>query len=340
MTTKRLNAEEMSLFAKELSLVLKAGIPLNSGISTIYQQDPAKMEYLKTIENEISKGASFYSATKTSGVFDHYFLEMVKVGEKSGHLDDVMDALATYYERMQDIHQKVREVLFYPMILILMMLVVIGVIVIKVLPIFQNALASIGSQLSPMSNFLMKIGVLLGQYGFILLLVICIVGSIYIFVKFRKNKNDDPLESFIFSSLSNRIATAKVSYVMSLLLSSGYDIDEMFEMMIRLIQNAKLQAKLIQCRDLVKNNSSVEDALLTTHLFTGLYERMIYIGFKSGNGEEVMKHVSKLYDKDVDYGVVHYLNIMEPSIVALCSIVIGIILLSVMLPLLSIMQAL
>ncbi|MEG0264759.1 MAG: type II secretion system F family protein [Erysipelotrichaceae bacterium] len=340
MTTKKLHAEEMSLFAKELALVLKAGIPLNSGISTIHEQDPAKMDYVLIIEKELLNGSSFYEAIETTQCFDHYFLEMVKVGEKSGHLDDVMDALASYYERMDDIHLKIREVLFYPMILILMMLVVIGVIVIKVLPIFQNALSSIGSQLSPISTFLMDLGILLGRYGFIVLLIFCLVSGVYIFVKFKRNQNDDPLESFVFASLSNKIASAKVSYVMSLLLSSGYDIDEMFEMMTQLIHHPSTKDKLLKCRQLIQENSSVEDALLTTHLFTGLYERMITIGFKSGNGEEVMKHVSNLYEKDVDNAVIHYLNIMEPSIVALCSIVIGVILLSVMLPLLSIMQAL
>lgn len=338
MSDVRLQRDEMCLFARELALILKAGIPLNSGISTIYEENPKENAYVKEIENQLLEGSTFSDALKHTGIFDPYFISMASVGEESGNLDNVMEALGNYYERMQDIRDKMKEVLFYPLMLGIMMLVVIGVIVIKVLPIFQDSLRSIGADLSPAASFMMDVGIMLGTYGFYILLILAGLLALFIVIRMRKKDGKDTLEKFLPASLSQTISTAKLSYAMSLLLSSGYDTDQMFSMLETLIQDELTKKKLKECRTMMSEGISVEEAMLKSHLYHGLYERMIYIGFKSGSGEAVMKQAAGLYENDIDKAVVHFLNRMEPLIVAVCSIIIGIVLLSVMLPLLSIMK--
>lgn len=340
MKNKRMKDQEAYAFCMQMALILKTGIPILDGLQVIDNTDMDTI-LLSQLREEVSLGHSLSQALKTVDCFDHYVINIIEVGEKSGNLDEVMEALTTYFQRNIDIKEKVKETISYPFFLTIIMLAVIGIIIIKVLPIFQNVLHAIGSELTPLAKTLMNIGTIIGQYGFYIAIIVVIgfillAGYIY-FLQRKKGNSGDPFDNFLFKRLKETIALSRLTYALNLMLSSGYDIQEALTLLPGLVHNTSTLKKLESCQEAIARGDRIEEALMNSKLYEGIYAKMLYVGFKSGNGENVLSNIATLCQEDINNTTIRYLNIVEPAMVVTLSIIIGIILMSVMLPLISIM---
>ncbi|NBK98845.1 MAG: type II secretion system F family protein [Erysipelotrichia bacterium] len=346
MKYKRLTTKEKGIFANEIAIILSSGMSIYEGLELIAPELPN--EHMRHIcidlLNEYQSKGKFYDALKASQVFDQYMEEMVKIGEESGNLDDVMHQLALYYERNDDMQMQIKDAITYPLILMVMMLVVIGVFVLKILPIFQNVLHNVGTSLSPLAQTLMDFGQNFALIAFIILSVLALM--IILFLLYTKISKDKTLQEHLLAKcvmtkkLYTNISMANITYALSLFLSSGYPIEEAVKFLPNFVNHPKLKIKLQKIIMKMEAGTSFADAIKVENLYTGVYANMLQIGFKSGKQDEVLKKLVQLYEKDVAISISNFLNIIEPSIVALLSLVVGIILLSVMLPLMSIMSSL
>lgn len=340
-----LAASDISLFCSQTALILKAAIPMQDGIAAIQEniESGEGKKLLKTIENSIAEDGSLSNALVKTGAFPSYMVNMVHIGEKSGKLDDVMEALALYYDREDTLQKRVKSAVLYPFILILMMAAVVAILVMKVLPVFNQVFQDLGSDVSASSAAVLNIGIHIGKYAFFVILVLAVlilVGIVFAKTKKGAEMFSDLLSSFaITRGLSAKVAAARFASVMSMLISSGYDTSEALDLVPKVMKNKAVIRKIENCKASIQTGASFAQAVTEAHMFPGIYSSMIHIGAKTGNLDTVMKKLAGIYEEDVDTSIGNAVSVIEPVMVGVLSVIIGSILLSVMLPLMGIMSS-
>lgn len=346
MEIKKLNGEEKYIFTSEMEIILSSGLNIMEGLEMMSHENntltlQGASRYL--IE-QMHQGMSFYDAICNAKCFDSYMEEMIHIGEGSGKLDRVMKELAMYYERMNEMQKRISEATSYPFVLIFMMTIIMGLMVYKVLPIFKDVLFNIESDLNSKAATLMKFGEMFAYASFILLLLITIIAIIYyIYSKTTKNKRsvEHFLNHFFLTrKLYEEMSMAQFTFALSLFLSSGYPIEEALQYLPDFISHPKLRAKVLNVINDVENGKTFIDSINDNKVYKGIYANMLSVAMKTGQQDDVLKNLVTQYEKSVDDATSKFLNIIEPSIIALLSLIVGIILLSVMLPLMGIMGTL
>ncbi len=344
-SAKPLSSSDVSLFCSQVVLLLKAGIPLQEGIGAISENiDNAKgRELISRIQTGLEESGSLYLSLNSTGAFPKYMINMVNIGEKAGKLDTVMEALSLYYDRDDKLRTRIRNALLYPLILILMMAAVISVLMIKVLPVFDAVFMDMGGDTSATASAVMYAGTAIGKTALVIILLLSAVLLIAL-ILYKTEKGykwiSESMSNFPMTRrLSAKIASARFASVISMLLSSGYDTSEALALIPTILSNKNIIEKVHQCRKSVDTGSSFPKALGDANLFPGIYASMISIGAKTGSMDTVMSRLADIYNEDVEDSVNKAISFIEPALVAILSIIIGAILLSVMLPLMGIMSS-
>lgn len=341
----KLTMSEKYMFCNQMAMILESGFSLNQGVTMVYEEmdDKNIKGVLQEVAKYLDEQVSFSEAIDLTKAFDDYMVNLVKVGETSGNLDDVMQSLSEYYARIDDITNKLKQALTYPIILIIMMVVVVGIIVFKVLPIFKDVLNGLGSDLSSYANSFMEFGQIFSLICFAVLLVLVIViiaGYLYQRVTHVNVLSNVVQKSFLTRKLSRALNKAQITYALSLFISSGYDLQEAMKFVPKLVDDKQLRANLEKCNEDIINGDSFVEVIKKYQIYQGMQLNMIQVGFKTGQVDIIMKQLSNSFQEEVSRAIDQFLNIIEPTIVTLLSLVVGIVLMSVMLPLISIMSSL
>lgn len=341
----KLTMSEKYMFCNQMAMILESGFSHNQGVTMVYEEmdDKNIKGVLQEVAKYLDEQVSFSEAIDLTKAFDDYMVNLVKVGETSGNLDDVMQSLSEYYARIDDITNKLKQALTYPIILIIMMVVVVGIIVFKVLPIFKDVLNGLGSDLSSYANSFMEFGQIFSLICFAVLLVLVIViiaGYLYQRVTHVNVLSNVVQKSFLTRKLSRALNKAQITYALSLFISSGYDLQEAMKFVPKLVDDKQLRANLEKCNEDLINGDSFVEVIKKYQIYQGMQLNMIQVGFKTGQVDIIMKQLSNSFQEEVSRAIDQFLNIIEPTIVTLLSLVVGIVLMSVMLPLISIMSSL
>ena len=332
----KLTMSEKYMFCNQMAMILESGFSLNQGVTMVYEEmdDKNIKGVLQEVAKYLDEQVSFSEAIDLTKAFDDYMVNLVKVGETSGNLDDA---------RIDDITNKLKQALTYPIILIIMMVVVVGIIVFKVLPIFKDVLNGLGSDLSSYANSFMEFGQIFSLICFAVLLVLVIViiaGYLYQRVTHVNVLSNVVQKSFLTRKLSRALNKAQITYALSLFISSGYDLQEAMKFVPKLVDDKQLRANLEKCNEDLINGDSFVEVIKKYQIYQGMQLNMIQVGFKTGQVDIIMKQLSNSFQEEVSRAIDQFLNIIEPTIVTLLSLVVGIVLMSVMLPLISIMSSL
>lgn len=304
---------------------------------------------LKGMIATMEETGSLYEALITSKVFPPYLCSMVQIGEQSGRLDDVMASLSEHYHREEEMARNIKSAVTYPLVMLGMMMVVIFVLIVKVLPVFNEVFRQLGTGLTGISGTILSLGNTISRYAALLvilavLLVILAVllATVFLYFAFtakgRHQIGSFARSFFLTKNLMEKIACSRFASGMYLSLSSGLDTDQSLEMVSRLVEHPVIQAKIKQIQELILEGTSFADAVTKSSIFSGIYTRMVSIGYKTGSMDDVMKQISVQYDEEIDARMTDLVAKLEPTLVAILSIVVGLILLSVMLPLMGIMS--
>ncbi len=341
---KELSNYEISLLCRELSILLKAGITPAEGIDILMQglNDDGR-EVLESISHILNAGEKFHIAIQMSGVFPDYVAHMISIGEESGTLDVVMDSLADYYEQEDNIQSSIKSAVSYPMIMIALMMVVIIVLVTQVLPIFNQVFSQLGTSMSAFAQTLLNLGSTLNKYSFFLVTVLIIIALLFIYftqtIMGRKKFRAFASTWKVTRNLYRDIATERFASGMVLTLSSGLDTYESLNLVTTLVENKEMSEKIKSCRELIMQGFSFPEAIEKAEIFNPFYSKMVAVGFNSGSIDEVMKQISERYREETQRKIYRSIAILEPTLVIALSIIVGIVLLSVILPLLGIMSS-
>lgn len=341
---KTLSNQEMTMFCDQIAMILNAGISPMEGVSIMY--DDATTEegkaILKTISDKCNEGESFYNSVEASGVFPKYALDMIEIGEKSGKLEEVMRSLAFYYKREENIAQGIKNAVTYPLLIVGMMLAVILVLIIKVLPIFNDVFKQLGTEMTGFSKGMLDFGQGISNYalGIVIVVAILIIAT-FVLSKSQVGKAKLSIfasKFFVTKSLYEKIASGRFASGMALTMSAGLDTDQSLAMVAKLVDNDKMVQKIEVCKDKMSEGASFSEALNETGIFSSMYSRMINIGYKTGSVDKVLEKIANGYEQEVDDKISNMISVLEPTLVIILSVVVCLILLSVMLPLMAIMS--
>ncbi|SHN48942.1 type IV pilus assembly protein PilC [Butyrivibrio hungatei DSM 14810] len=341
---KKLNNYEIASFCRQMALLMKAGITPSDGIDILMeeQNDPAARKILSSISQVLTSGEKFHVALNMSGVFPDYVIHMVTIGEESGNIDVVMDSLADYYEREDSIQANIKNAVSYPLIMVFMMLIVILVLVIKVLPIFEQVFAQLGTNMSGFSQSLLNAGNILSKYSIVFVGILVLLALLFFYYSYttggkkafgRLMDKFRPTKKLLEELESERFASGMV-----LTLSSGMDTYESLSLVKRLVETDAMKKKIETCSTLLLDGDSFPEALEKSKIFTSFYSQMVAVGFKSGSMDKAMKQIAERFEHETERKIFSLISVLEPTLVIIMSIIVGMILLSVILPLMGIMS--
>lgn len=341
---KALTNQELTYFCSQFALILRSGISPAEGLSLMLEDTPQKegRELLHTLIQKMEEGIMLHEALSSSGVFPAYVCTMTELGENSGRLDDVMESLSEYFRRQENLSKNIRNSVTYPLIMLGMMVAVMIILIVKVMPVFRQVFNQLGTEMTGIPGAVLKLGSNLSKYSIAFLIAALIAAAVF-FLLFFTEKGRSKVTSFsehFFATkrISEKIACSRFASAMYLSLSSGLDVDQSLELSERLTGHTAVRARIRKIRTLTEEGAGFSDALYESGLFPGIYTRMLSIGFKTGSTDTVMKQISEQYEEEVEDQMERFVSKLEPSLVAFLSIVVGIILLSVMLPLMGIMS--
>lgn len=342
---KKLTNQEISSFCSQMSMLLQAGIMPTDCMYILIADtdDDASKEILTSILDHCIDGDHFYKALDSTHVFPHYVISMITIGEDSGNLDEVMQSLADFYNREQDISDNIRSAVTYPFIMVFMMFLVITVLLTKVLPIFEQVFQQLGSELTGISLSLMLFGKKMEQFSAVVMVSLILLVAIILYGTKTQSGKSFFSKLFdhipLFHNFFDKMAAGKFASGMALMLSSGIDISKSLVLINELVDNQRMREKIAVCRNALENGANLSESLIVADIFNNLYSRMVSVGFKSGNLPRVMRKIASCYENETTRKMQNFISILEPTLVIILSFIVGIILLSVILPLMSIMSS-
>lgn len=340
---KILSNEEIASFCNQFAMLFQAGIPPveSIGIMLSDAKSPGSREILSQILEICRQGEPFYKALESTGVFPDYAINTLSLGEESGNLDVCMLSLAAYYEKEQSISDSIRSAVSYPCVMIAMMVLVIFVLISRVMPIFNQVFIELGSEMTGFSASLLRLGSNLNRYSLVFLVMLVVLVLLYLFASrtasgrrlWSKFLGAFPLTRQFYES----VACQRFASGMALTMNSGMDIFSGLDMVYPLVGSKEMQAKIASCRESLQNGSNFAEALASSRIFNNLYSQMVGVGFKSGNIDTVLSKIADNYEKETDRRIQAIISVLEPTLVIILSVIVGLILLSVILPLMGIM---
>lgn len=343
---KFVSPKELSVFCKQISVMIYSQILLMEGVSLLAEQTENK--HLKLALNEIygfmGKGFTFAEAM---GMYDHifstYLLNMIEIGEASGSLDTVFAHMSAYFNKEHMVRRRIRQAVTYPAVLTSLMAAIIVLLIAKILPMFNDILESMGTQIPAAAQAILNVGSFLVTYAPVILLVIlaAIVAWI-IYVRTDKGRLFLDKAKFnvpAYRYIQSRVISARFARSLSILLKSGAQLLNALLSVSKLMDNRFLEDKLVAAADEIKNGLEPAEALAKINLFPGLFMKMFIIGYKTGNLDEMLDKTASVFDDEADDAIERFTGILEPALIIVLSVIVGIILLSVMIPMISIMNA-
>ncbi len=341
-----LSSAELSNFCGQVALILEAGLPLYDGMETLAGADKgsANADIYASASKGVTETGSLYNALKEDDRWPDYLVEMVGIGERSGQLDKVMRGLEEYYAREDRIRSSVVSAVTYPLVLGVMLVVIVLILLWKVLPVFRRVLNSMGVGVTESGSTMMRLGV---AVGWIVLAVVAllVIGVLTIVILLRTKHRDKVMGALqkavpSLQRLNRRLSASRVASVLSMMLSGGFPTGEALEMTSKVLNDQEAARKVQSIRESLEGGSTFAEAVTETGLFDELHNRMITMGSATGREDQVLGKLASLYEEEVEDDITRLVAIIEPTLVALLSVVIGAVLLAVMLPMAGILSSL
>lgn len=340
-----LTNQDIGYLCRSLALLLHAGVTPADGCFLLAREEQTqKKELLTHLGQRLDQGATLSDAMEESRAFGDYVTGMVRLGESAGRLEEALQSLADYYDEQNRIAQQLRQALAYPSLILLLMLAVIGVLLVKVLPVFDQVYASLGGRLTGVAAGLLHLGEMLEGLLPALLIVLALgVAAVLLYCchgGFRKQITALYLRKFGDKGVAARFNNARFARGLAMGLSSGLPVEESMTLAAMLLKDIPGAAKRCgQCAEGLKQGEDLAEALGNARLLPASSCRLLTVGLRGGNGDEMMKEVADRLMEEAFRALETAVSRVEPAMVMAASVLVGAILLSVMLPLMNILSA-
>jgi type IV pilus assembly protein PilC len=337
------NEKELAIFTRQFSVMIDAGLPLVQCLEILAGQQDNKtfQKILNSVRASVEGGATLSTSMKLhEKVFDPLYYNMVEAGETGGILDTILQRLSTYIEKNVKLKRAVKSAMIYPVAVLSIAAGVIILLLWKVVPIFTTLFNGLGAELPLPTRIVIGMSNFVGSvYG---LLIAVFVAGAGVALKFwyatpqgRMMIDSLSLKIPVVGMVLRKIAVARFTRTLGTLISSGVPILEGLDITARTSGNAVMEKAISQTRKAVEAGRSLVDPLKETDVFPGMVTQMIGVGEQTGAMDAMLSKIADFYEDEVDAAVKDMLTAIEPIMIVVLGVVVGGVVISMYLPLFS-----
>jgi len=344
---KSVSAKNLAVFTRQFSVMIDAGLPLVQCLEILGGQEEDKnfSAVILATRHDVESGASLADAMKKHPkAFDALFTNMVAAGEAGGILDTILKRLATYIEKAVKLKGQVKSAMIYPVAVIVIAAVVVGVILWKVIPTFANLFAGLGAQLPLPTRVVIALSNGLVRFGPFLIAGLFLAGwglkAFYSTPRGRTMIDGLLLKVPVLGSLLRKIAVARFCRTLSTLLASGVSILEALDITARTAGNAIVEDAIMLTRKSIEGGDTIAAPLKETGVFPPMVVQMIGVGEATGALDTMLQKIADFYEEEVDVAVAGLLTLLEPIMIAFLGGVVGGIVIAMYMPIFDLISKL
>ena len=343
---RRIPTREFLIFNQELATLLKAGMPLVQSLEILRRRvtNPVFKSVLDDVYDRVRSGTSLSDAFESHGsLFPGVYTASLLAGEKSGSLEGVIRRYVAYVKVISSVKRKTISALVYPMILLVLSLIVVGIIVIKVVPEFGEFYQQFGADLPLSTRVIVAVSEFAGTY--FLLLVLGLMAAVAGFVAWvgragnRVRFDRWTLGVPMLGPIAQKFATSQAARTLATLLGGGIPLVNAIDVAARSIQNRYMAHELVTAAQKVREGRSLALALNDSGAFPDVAIKMVEVGEQTGALQEMLNSLADFYDEEIDTNLGRFITIIEPALLVIMGIVIAGLLLSLYMPLFQLSNA-
>lgn len=341
----KVTVKDLSILCRQFSVILGSGIPVLTAINILKEQtEKVKLKaVLEDVYSELQKGRILSDCMSShERVFPLFMRNMVKVGEMSGTLEMVLLRLAEFYDRETAIRKKVKAAMTYPLILLVMAIGVVIFLMVGIIPMFSNVLGGMGAEMPGITRFMMSLSTFfIDNLLLIIVVLVASGGGIYYYIQTPSGmmmKDTLMISMPVVKNTTFKVMTSRFARSMSILLRSGIPVVESIDLMSNLLGNKVVESRFSDCRDKVKQGRGLAGPIKEINIFPPLLVHMVAVGEQTGELDEMLEKTSEFFDAEVEESVDTLTAFIQPVMIVFLAVIICAVILSVMLPLTSIME--
>lgn len=338
---ERITQKDVVLFSRQLAIMFKSEVPLIESLKVLSVQtkNPGFEEKIRKISEEVEGGTSFSQALALyPKVFSSFYVAMVKSGEVSGKLSEVLNYLADHLEKEYHLTAKVRGAMIYPILIIIVVFLVLALLIFFVLPNLIEILETSGQELPLPTKIVIAFSGFLRSLGWLVLLGLIL----FIFFCFRYYSSEKGRNFFdkislkipVIAPFFKMISLTRFAENLSTLISGGLPIAEALEIVGEIVGNVSYKEKILAARDEVRKGEAISSVLgEAPDLFPPVFVQMVLVGEKTGTLDATLMNIVDFYQKEVDRAIDNMFSILEPALIVFLGLIVAGLILSILMPL-------
>ncbi len=331
---------DIAIFSRQLATMLSAGIPLVQGFEIVGNghDNPAMRKLIQGIKVDLESGTALAEALGRHPLyFDDLYVNLVTAGEQAGALDTLLDKVATYKEKTENIKKKIKKALFYPAAVLVVAVIVTIILLIFVIPQFESLFKGFGADLPAFTRMVIDLSAFVQSKGIFLAVVVGGGVGFYIYTRKRSKKLREfedrlMLKLPIVGNIIEKAAVARFARTLSTMFSAGVPLVEALQSVAGATGNIVYEKAVLAMRDEVSTGQRLQRAMENTGIFPNMVIQMIAVGEESGSLDEMSSKVADFYEADVDNAVDSMSSLLEPLIMAILGVLVGGLVIAMYLP--------
>jgi type IV pilus assembly protein PilC len=342
----KINPGDIAVFSRQLATMLAAGIPLVQSFEIVGagHEKPAMQKLILDIKADVEGGISLHEAlAKRPLHFDDLYVNLVEAGEQAGALESLLDKVATYKEKTEALKKKVKKALFYPTAVLCVAIIVTVILLIFVIPQFENLFKGFGAELPAFTQMVIGLSKFVQTKGIFIAIVLGGAGYAFTYFKKRSRKMRENLDRLalkmpIIGPILNKAAIARFARTLSTMFAAGVPLVEAMESVAGATGNIVYENATLAMRDEVATGTRLQRAMENTDLFPNMVVQMIAVGEEAGALDEMSAKVATFYEAEVDNAVDAMSSLLEPLIMAILGVLVGGLVIAMYLPIFKLGQ--
>ena len=344
--SKKIKLKDISLFCKQMSVMLESGIPLNNAVDILEQQATSKnlKSSLKIVSKSLKEGSQLSKAMlDQEGMFPDLLIRMVQAGEKTGKLDEVLEKMSEHYNKELKTSRQIRGAMIYPAVLAFLAVAAVLALLYIVIPSFSGIFEQSGMDMPLPTRIVLAASNFVRSYWYILFGVTGIL--VFLFLRYRSTEAGryqlDRLKLWlpVIKGPMQKIVTARFASTLAILTSAGIPLVEAIESAAATTNNAVVIEKMKIANEGLQKGERLTGMITSTGLFPPMMLSMVKIGEESGSLESMLNKTSDFYEEELEAAIKQLLSLLEPAMIIFMGVIIGGIVASVMLPMFEIANA-
>lgn len=335
---QRVTVKDLSIFCRQMYTMLDAGVSITNALNMLSNQitNPKLKTIIGEIEESVKKGDMLSEAMKRYKEFPQLLVSMVESGESTGNIDEMMLRMSVHFEKETKTQNKVKSAMIYPIILAVVAIVAVGFILTFVMPAFTEIFNEEGAQIPLITKMLIGASAFMTSYWYVLILIVV---AMVVGIKTYAATEDGELRFSILrlklpiiADLNKKIIVSRFTRTMSTLLSAGISLVQALPIVSAVLGNKIAEQELNKIRERVVRGEGLSGPIAESDIFPDMLASMVRIGEESGALDDILNKTADFYDEEVDQAITSATAMLEPLMIIVMGVVIGIMVFSIMLP--------